>query len=259
VDATVQAAQVYVAGRAAAAGVVPALALALGDEVIRALAMSQWKHVFFALAALGATSAAAVGLAWGGRGQEAPTPARTEAPGAAAGAAPAKDQPQTAVKKLPEPVEEMIPKQAIRLRNAASQCVDAMRAFYEEGRITIDRYIHALQLLNAIELEQAKTRDERIIAAQTHVERTLQLLKKEQAELKAGRGTIADVAEAQLANEKAIAELLTAHKAPQPGDVEVLQKRVGTLEKRLEQISKHLERTGLNIDVDIPRNSRKAP
>ncbi|MFI5460475.1 MAG: RNA polymerase sigma factor [Isosphaerales bacterium] len=247
VDATVKASQAYAAGRAAAAGMVPALALALGDEVVRSLAMSQWKLVMFALAALGATSAAAIGLAVGGGSQERPTPGRGGAPDATAQAAPEKKVTPPAVKDLPEPVEVMLPKQAKRLLAMARQRVDAQRAFYEEGRLTIDRYIQALQLLNAAEMEQAPTRQGRIIAAQTHVERTVQLLKREQDELKVGRGTIADVAEAGLANEQAIAELLKAHKAPGPGDVEVLQKRVETLEKQLERVIKLMEQRGIDI------------
>jgi len=247
VDATVKASQAYAAGRAAAAGMVPALALALGDEVVRSLAMSQWKLVMFALAALGATSAASIGLAVGGGSQERPTPGRGGAPGATAQAAPEKKVTPPAVKDLPEPVEVMLPKQAKRLLAAARQRVDAQRAFYEEGRLTIDRYIQALQLLNAAEMEQAPTREARIIAAQTHIERTVQHLKREQDELKAGRGTIADVAEAALAHEQAFAELLKAHKVPGPGDVEGLQKRVETLEKQLDRVIKLMEQRGIDI------------
>jgi len=246
VDATVKASQAYAAGRAAA-GMVPALALALGDELVRSLAMSQWKLVMFALAALGATSAAAIGLAGGGGSQEGPAPGRGDAPGAAAQAAPEKKVTPPAVKDLPEPAEVMLPKQTKRLLAAARQRVDAQRAFYEEGRLTIDRYIQALQLLNAAEMEQAPTREERIIVAQTHMERTHQLLKREQDELKAGRGTIADVAEAALAHEQAFAELLKAHKAPGPGDLEGLQKRVETLEKQLDRVMKLMEQRGIDF------------
>jgi RNA polymerase sigma factor (sigma-70 family) len=247
VDATVKAVQAYVAGRAAAAGVVPALALALGDEVVRALAMSQWKMVMFTLAALGATSAAAVGLGGVGGSQDRPTQGRGNATGAAAQASPEKKAEVPAVKELPEPVEVMVPKQQERRRVAAAQRVDAQSAFYREGRITIDRYIEALQQFHAAQMEQAKTREQRIIAAQAHMKRIGEVLKLEQDELEAGRGTVADVAEAMLAHELAAIEVLEAHKPPALGDMETLQKRVETLEKQLDRVLKHLERTGNSI------------
>jgi RNA polymerase sigma factor (sigma-70 family) len=249
VDATVQGASLYVSGRAAAAGVVPALALALGDEVVRSLAMSPWKLGLCALATLGATSVAAIGFAVGGGDQEKPAPAVGGPPGASAGAPPEKKVPARAVKSLPEPLEVMIPKQAVRRLMAARKRVDAQRAYYEEGRITIDRFIQAVQLLNEAEMDQASTREQRIIAAEDHMERLGELLNREQAELKIGKGTVADVAEAQLAREMAAALLLKAHKTPEPGAADGLQKRVESLEKQLEQIKKHLERTGVRIDT----------
>src|SRR5262249_44977708 len=117
------------------------------------------------------------------------------------------------------------------------------------GRITIDRFIQALQLWNAAEMEQASTREQRIIAAQEHMDRLEELLNREQAELKVGRGTVADVAEAALAREIAAVELVKAHQQPQQADREGLQKRVEALEKQLDQIKKHLERTGARFDT----------
>jgi RNA polymerase sigma factor (sigma-70 family) len=244
-DATVEAARVYVAGRAAAAGVVPALALALGDEVVRTLAMSQWKLVMLGLATLGATSAAVV-LAGGWGGQERSTRGQG---GATAQVGPSKKTPPPAIKPLPGPVEVVLPKQAERRLNAARQRVDAQRAYYEEGRITIDRFIQAVQLLNLAEMEQASTREQRIIAAQDHMDRLEEVLNREQSELKVGRGTVADVAEAALAREIAAVELVKAHKTAEPDEVEGLKKRVESLEKQLERIKKHLERTGVRIDT----------
>jgi RNA polymerase sigma factor (sigma-70 family) len=245
VDATVHAAQVYVTGRVAAAGVVPALALALGDETVRTLAMSQWKLVLFGLATLGATSAAVV-LAGGWGGQE--RSARGQG-GATAQAPPSKKAPSPAIKPLAGPVEVVLPKQAERRLNAARQRVDAQRAYYEEGRITIDRFIQAVQLMHEAEIELAATREQRIIAAQIHMDRLQELLDREQAELKIGRGTVADVAEAALAREIAAVELVKAHRASEAGDLGGLRKRVESLEKQLEQVKKHLEATGVRFDT----------
>ena len=106
VDSTVKSALAYVAGRAAAAGVVPALAVALGDEMVRSLAMNTWKLVMLALLALGTTSTIAVGLAGGGGegggGQQSQAAGRE---GTAAEAPPA-------IKDLPRPVEDRTPAQA---------------------------------------------------------------------------------------------------------------------------------------------------
>jgi hypothetical protein len=210
--------------------------------------MSQWKFVIIALVALGTTSAAAVGLAGGGGSQDGSGEGRGAATGAAAAQnPPEKKEAPPAVKKLPEPVDVMLPKQMERRRAAAAQRVDAQRAYYEEGRITIDRFIQALQLFNEAEMESAKTGEQRIIAAQNHMERLSQVLKREQGELEAGRGTVADVAEAQLAHELAAIELLKAHKAAGSGEEEALQKRVEELEKQLEQVTKQLERAKREI------------
>jgi hypothetical protein len=250
VEATVKGALAYAAGSATAAGVVPALALALGDEMLRGLAMSQWKFVMIVLMALGTTSAAAWGLAGGG-GQDAQVPQGARAPTQVAPAPPpkpqappAKPQAPPALKELPEPVEVMIPKQRERILNAAAQRLDAQRAYYEEGRITIDRFIQALQLYYEAQKAQAQTREERIRAAQRYWELTGEVHKREEAELKVGRGTAADLAEAQLARELAAMEWVKAHKEPGPGEVEALQKRVEALEKQLDRVLKQLERTG---------------
>ena len=247
VEATVKSAQAYVAGRAAAAGVVPALALTLGDEVVRSLAMSPWKFVMLALLTLGTTSTVAVGLVsnggGGGDGQAGSRGGPRESPSVVAEAPPAKKESPPAIKDLPAPVEDMLPKQAKRILAAAQTRVEAQRAFYEEGRITINRYLEALQLLNAAESELATTREERILASQAHMERLETVLKRELDELNTGRGTVADVAEASLALDRATLEWLKAHKPPPAEeDVSLLRKRVETLEKQLEHLKQQSKR-----------------
>jgi hypothetical protein len=78
------------------------------------------------------------------------------------------------------------------------------------------------------------------------MERLDEVLKREQAELMAGRGTVADVAEAQLARELAAVELIKAHRIPGAGDVEALQRRLEAVEKRLEEVVKRVERPGID-------------
>jgi hypothetical protein len=237
IDSTVKAAQAYVAGRATVAGVVPALTLALGDEVMRSFAMSRWKFALVVLAGLGATSTTAVGLAGLGGAQDSSDSKRGGAAAAKGAQVPVESQKpnQPTVHPLPLPLDVMLRGQAERRLNAARQRVDSQRAYYEEGRITIDRFIQACQLLFEVELEQATTREQRIIAAQNHMERLREVLNKEQAELVLGKGTVADVAEAQLAHELAAVALLNAHKGQSPGDLQALQNRAETLEQKLEQ------------------------
>jgi hypothetical protein len=218
--------------------------------------MSGWKLVTLSVAALGATSAAVV-LAGGGGGQE--PSGQGGAGGATAQATPDKKPAKSAIKPLPEPPEVMVPKQAERVLNAARERVNAQRAYYEEGRITMDRFIQALQLRKAAEMEQASTREQRIIAAQEYMDWLEELLDREQAELKVGRGTVADVAEAALAREIAALELVKAHQEPQQSDNEGLRKRVEALENQLDQIKKHLERTGARFDTSSQRGSGSPP
>ena len=85
---------------------------------------------------------------------------------------------------------------ARRLLAAARQRYDAQRAYYEEGRITIDRFVDASKQLALAELRLAKTDADRLTIRQRHLDRIKQILNREQAELQVGRGTVADVAEA---------------------------------------------------------------
>jgi hypothetical protein len=247
IDATVKAAQAYAAGPATAAGAVPALALALGNEMVRSLAMSHWKLVMTVLAALGATAATAVGLFGSGAGQDQPGPNTKRATAATAQAATAKKEAPAVAKTLPEPFEVSLAKHRNRVLAAAKQRVDAQRAYYEEGRITTDRFLQAIQYLNAAEMDAATTHEGRVAAAEEHLKRVAEVLKREQAEATLGRGTIADVAEAALAYEQAAVLSLKTQKERGEGVVEVLQKRVDTLEKQLDRVMKDLERNGIQI------------
>jgi uncharacterized protein YhaN len=221
--------------------------------------MFPWKLALFALATVSATSVAAVGFAGRGDGQQGSAPAGGGgAPAATAQPTPAQKTPPPAIKALAGPVEVILPKQLERRLEAARQRVSAQRAYYEEGRITVDRFIQALQLLTAAELEQASTREERIIAAQNHRDRLQELLDREQAELQIGRGTVADVAEAALAREIAAVDLVKAHKAPKEGDLGSLQKRVESLEKQLERILNYLEKKQLERNLNELEKTRGA-
>src|SRR5262245_28356327 len=121
---------------------------------------------------------------------------------------------------------------------AARQRLDAQRAFYQEGRITIDRYIDASDQLMRAEMAASVTKDQRVNAAKANMDRIAEVVKQEQAELEKGRGTTADVAEALVAQERAACAYLEARQERGPYEVEVLRKRVEALEKQLARYDK---------------------
>ena len=82
------------------------------------------------------------------------------------------------------------------LVEAARHRLDAQRAYYEEGRITLDRFIAASQRLMDAERQAAKTKAERLAALERHVNRLKEVENRERAELIVGKGTEGDVAEA---------------------------------------------------------------
>jgi hypothetical protein len=132
-------------------------------------------------------------------------------------------------------------KQTERRVNAARQRLDAQRAYYKEGRITIDRFIDASEQLMRAEMAAGATKEQRLAAAKAHMDRIAELLKLEQAELEEGRGTVADVAEARLAAETAACAYLEARQDRGTFDVEILKRRVEALEKQLDSPRKPSE------------------
>ena len=132
-----------------------------------------------------------------------------------------------------------------RILEAARQRLEAQTKFYEEGRITIDRYLDASDQVRAAEIRVATTREARIAAAQAHLDRVQSILKREKAEVEVGRGTVADVAEAQLRLDVAEMELLQSQEAPKSEATVILEKRVDAMEKKLDRVIKLLDGAGI--------------
>jgi hypothetical protein len=97
-----------------------------------------------------------------------------------------------------------------RLLDAARERLEAQRTYYEKGRITLDRFLDACTQLERAELLAAADEGERMAAREKYLDILTQVLRHEQAELQVGRGTQADVAEAQHRREVAEMELRTA-------------------------------------------------
>jgi outer membrane protein TolC len=126
-----------------------------------------------------------------------------------------------------------LPKQ---LLDAARQRWEGQRAYYEEGRITIDRFIRASEKLMEAERNVATTDAERLAAMQRHVERMKELAAREKAEFDVGKGTRADLAEATLARVEAEILLKKARETPTTGDLGALDRRLSIVERKLDQL-----------------------
>jgi RNA polymerase sigma factor (sigma-70 family) len=250
-EATVKASVAFGAGRAVVAGVVSVSALTLSQGVMRAMLISHLKVMAIGLMTAGVV-ATGVGVIVG------------QEPGSKP-AAPSQTRP--AVLPNPKPVDEKelsrleaelqakILEQSIRLDKeieltsrileAARRRLEAQTKFYEEGRITIDRYLDASEQVRVAEGLVAKTREARIAAAQAHLDRVKSVMEREKAELDVGRGTVADVAEAQHRSDLAELELLQAQEPPKSEETAILEKRVDALEKKLDRVLKLLDGAGI--------------
>jgi hypothetical protein len=128
-----------------------------------------------------------------------------------------------------------------RRLEAARRRLDAQRAYYEEGRITVDRFSDALKQVMLAEMAQSATKANRLASAKAHLDRMTDLLEAERRELEIGRGTIADVAEAEVGREDAAVFYLQIRQSQGPEEVSVLKTRIDTLEKQLEEMAKRLD------------------
>ncbi len=145
--------------------------------------------------------------------------------------------PQAAAKESP-PTDD-VDRLAQQLLEAARKRLEAQRAYYLEGRITLDRFLDASKQLEAAELRVAKTDADRLAARNRHVYRTKEIEIREQAELKDGRGTDADVSEAH--ERRLEAELAVMLSQRQAGEIAALLQRVSELERKVEQLQKERE------------------
>jgi RNA polymerase sigma factor (sigma-70 family) len=239
VESTVKAARAFSMGRAAMTGTVSSSVLFFYEGIIRAMMIDWCRTAAVWLAGAGITAAGAFALAAGGPGGQDKTVSSKAQPSAAASAKQAAPPPEV---DLDSP--DTLRKQTERRVNAAAQRLDAQRAYYEEGRITIDRFINASLELMLAKMAASTTKDERLAAVKAHWDRMADLVKREQSELTIGRGTVADAAEAVLAHENAALAYIEARQSRGSFEVEALKNRVETLEKQLQTVIKQLEQIG---------------
>jgi RNA polymerase sigma factor (sigma-70 family) len=247
-EATVKSAEALSLGRAAMPGTVSASVLSLYEGMIRAMLMNRGKTVAIWLLGSGLTVGGAIAFAGSGSGiQEKATFLKNQP----AGAAVAKANPAEPAEDFdsPDTLKKAIERRAL----AARRRLEAQRAYYEEGRITLDRMNDASRQVMLAETAASATKDQRVAVAKTHLDRMTELLERERAELEIGRSTAADVAEAEFAREDAAIDYLQARQSRGPEEVEVLKKRVETLEKQIAGLLQRLDK------FERSKSSRRQP
>lgn len=216
-------------GRSKGAMSVPSTSLLLAQGVLNTMLLKKLVLIVCALLPIG-TIAAGGAILLVGR-----TQAQAQKPSAAA-AIP--NLPQAAAKESP-PTDD-VDRLAQQLLEAARKRLEAQRAYYLEGRITLDRYLDASKQLEVAELRVAKTDADRLAVRNRHVDRTKEIEIREKTEREAGRGTDADVSEAH--ERRLEAELGVMLSQRQGGEMAALVRRVNELERKVEQLQ--LERAG---------------
>ena len=108
------------------------------------------------------------------------------------------NRPRSSCKPPAGRTSNSIDAKALQMLESRPQRYEAQEAYYKEGRITIDRFADASQQLAEAELRTAKNAYDRIAAKKRHLDRLKEIEAREEAELKAGRGTMADVSEASV-------------------------------------------------------------
>ena len=236
VETTTRAVHALVSGHATEAGAVSASALTLSREVLFMLWISKLKMLAMGgFLVLGVTIG--TGSILGQVFYANQTPAGISSTSQAVDASKGKPAISDSVK---DPERELIQK----LVDTSNRRLETQRAFYEESRIKIDRYIDASEQLMSGELQLARKRSQRVIAVAKHLKRIANMEDRERFELTEGRGTEADVVEVQQAREKAELELLRVSNSDVP-DVRVLEKRIEVLEGKLDRALKAMEGKGV--------------
>ena len=246
VDSTVGSAQSFLTGSATAkaAGAISASTLILTQGVLRSMFLN--KLTFLAGGILGLGLLAAGGSAI--LGQE---PGNAGSGAAAKATAPTKQQlgESAEAKRLQGLAEKR--RLAERIRSRSLERLKTQLAFYEEGKITIDRMISAYQNVRDAESLVAETPEESETAFKNHQEMLTALVKREESEFEVGRGSQADLNEALEALDKANYDLDEARQGEGKGhelSIVRLERRITAIETKLDKILHAIE-AGKNVEA----------
>lgn len=222
---TARAAVAFSTGEGASAGLISASVLNLTRGALKAMSLIQLK-----VCGLFASSLALLVLGGGTLvGQQEGTKRKVQGV-----------PPPAGVRGEPPPRVDSDLASAESLVEAARRRVEAQRGFYDEGRITIDRFLDAIILLKNAEVKAAATPEARVAAIASALERVREVEKQERHELEVGRGTVADIAEAAQAREQVELELREARRPSRPPDLESLDRRLSALERKVDLILRSL-------------------
>jgi hypothetical protein len=133
---------------------------------------------------------------------------------------------------------EQTDSRAIKLIDVARRRYEAQEAAHKEGRITIDRIFDASLQLAEAELRTARTAFERMAIKKRHLDRLKRIEEREEVEVKDGRGTKADLAEATMRCVEAEMDLHDAMTVKSTPDLSRILRRLGELERRVAQLQK---------------------
>jgi RNA polymerase sigma factor (sigma-70 family) len=217
----------------AAAGSLPAAAAELAQGVLTTMLLKKLTIAGCIVLSLGIATTGGGALLLGRTHAQDPKPAADESGGEM------RLSDRYSVRKpttgaLPRPVD--VDPQLAKLLAAARARVDAQKAYYEEGRMTVDRFIDGLERLEKAELFAAKTDADRAEIRKRHVSVLEEIAKREDAEIQVGRGTIADLSEARQRHleaeyEMKIMDKEAAEKTAILGRLSELERKVAVLQQ----------------------------
>lgn len=208
------------AGPTAPAGSWPSASIVMADGVLQAMLIRKLTIVACVLATLGIGTGAGISLVRRTPAQEAP----------AARPSPARARPVS----VAEPTVPDIDPKLKELIEAARKRVEAQKAYYEVGRMTLDRFIQGLVDLCDVDLLAATTDAERSAVLQRKIDRLKEIEEREKGELAVGRGTEADVAESGQARLRAEFDLKVRQK--EQAEQTALLHRIAELERKVAEL-----------------------
>jgi RNA polymerase sigma factor (sigma-70 family) len=223
------------AGQPAAAGTWSAASMALADGVLKTMMLKKLIVAAFVLGLLGTGVGTGALLVRRARAQDAP------------GAGAEKKQADRTAAPSPESKPRDIDPLVQKLIDAARRRVEAQRAYYEEGRITIDRFVDALINLEKAELMAAVDEAERMAIRRRILGWLQEVENREKAELQVGRGTLADVAEIQQRRAQAEMDMRAAENDFEQYDALALKIR-DAARQRLEAQSVYYKEGRITLD-----------
>jgi hypothetical protein len=219
----------FATGQTAAAGSLSVAAMRLAQGVLTTMMLKKLTIAGSILLSLGLAGVGGSALLVRASRAQEPRPAPAAGPVKPQGRAPIDDAP------IPGDIDPLLRE----LLEAARNRVEAQRAYYEEGRITIDRFIDGLAHLEKVQLIAARSDADRIAIRRRHVSLLGEIEVREKADLEVGRGTVADVSEARQRRLEAEYEMKNSEK--EAAEKSAILRRLGELERKVEALQR--ERT----------------